>query len=73
MTDSAKYVKIVEWSEEDQCYVGSAAGTDLWRLSRGRRKAGVCRAVRECRRGHRAVSPRWQTATASDFWAGFGE
>ncbi len=24
MKDSAKYVKIVEWSEEDQCYVGSA-------------------------------------------------
>jgi predicted RNase H-like HicB family nuclease len=24
--DSAKYVKIVEWSEEDQCYVGSAPG-----------------------------------------------
>ena len=26
MKDSAKYVKIVEWSEEDQCYVGSAPG-----------------------------------------------
>ena len=26
MKDSAKYVKIVEWSEEDQCYVGSASG-----------------------------------------------
>ncbi len=26
MTDSAKYAKIVEWSEEDQCYVGSAPG-----------------------------------------------
>jgi predicted RNase H-like HicB family nuclease len=24
--DSAKYVKIVEWSEDDQCYVGSAPG-----------------------------------------------
>ena len=24
--DSAPYVKIVEWSEEDQCYVGSAPG-----------------------------------------------
>jgi predicted RNase H-like HicB family nuclease len=23
MKASAKYVKIVEWSEEDQCYVGS--------------------------------------------------
>ena len=26
MKDSAKYVKIVEWSEEDQYYVGSAPG-----------------------------------------------
>ena len=24
--DSAKYAKIVEWSREDQCYVGSAPG-----------------------------------------------
>lgn len=23
MKDSARYVKIVEWSEEDQCYIGS--------------------------------------------------
>ena len=26
MKDSAKYTKIVEWSDEDQCYVGSAPG-----------------------------------------------
>ena len=26
MKDSARYVKIVEWSHEDQCYVGSAPG-----------------------------------------------
>ena len=26
MKDSAKYVKSVEWSDEDQCYVGSAPG-----------------------------------------------
>lgn len=26
MKDSARYVKIVEWSAEDQCYVGSAPG-----------------------------------------------
>jgi predicted RNase H-like HicB family nuclease len=29
MKDSARYVKIVEWSEEDQCYVGSAPGLVL--------------------------------------------
>ncbi len=26
MKDSARYVKIVEWSHEDGCYVGSAPG-----------------------------------------------
>jgi predicted RNase H-like HicB family nuclease len=26
MKDSARYVKIVEWSEEDQCYIGSCPG-----------------------------------------------
>ncbi|MGZ8373521.1 MAG: hypothetical protein ACXW4A_01215 [Nitrospira sp.] len=25
MKDSARYGKIVEWSEEDQCYVGSSS------------------------------------------------
>ena len=26
MKESARYVKVVEWSDEDQCYVGSAPG-----------------------------------------------
>lgn len=26
MKASARYVKIVEWSEDDQCYVGSSPG-----------------------------------------------
>ena len=26
MKDSARYAKIVEWSKEDQCYVGCAPG-----------------------------------------------
>lgn len=26
MRDSARYVKIVEWSKEDQCFVGSCPG-----------------------------------------------
>jgi predicted RNase H-like HicB family nuclease len=26
MKDSGRYVKIVEWSEEDQCYVGTSPG-----------------------------------------------
>ncbi|TAN47566.1 MAG: hypothetical protein EPN21_17140 [Methylococcaceae bacterium] len=26
MKDSAKYLKIVEWSEEDNCYIGQCPG-----------------------------------------------
>ena len=26
MNESARYAKIVEWSDEDQCYVGSSPG-----------------------------------------------
>ena len=26
MKDSARYVKIVEWSDEDECYVGTVPG-----------------------------------------------
>ena len=26
MRDSARYVKLVEWSDQDRCYVGSAPG-----------------------------------------------
>lgn len=28
MKDSARYVKIVEWSDKDNCYIGSAPGTN---------------------------------------------
>ncbi len=26
MKDSTKYVKVIEWSSEDNCYIGSAPG-----------------------------------------------
>jgi hypothetical protein len=29
MNDSARYAKIVEWSEEDQCFVGTSPGLIL--------------------------------------------
>lgn len=29
MKESARYAKIVEWSDQDQCYVGSAPGLIL--------------------------------------------
>lgn len=28
MKKSDRYLKIVEWSEEDQCYVGTCPGSD---------------------------------------------
>ena len=39
MKDSAKYAKIVEWSEEDQCYVGSSPGLLLGGCHRPDEKA----------------------------------
>ena len=29
MNPAARYIKVVEWSEEDQCFVGSAPGLIL--------------------------------------------
>lgn len=29
MKDSARYLKIVEWSDQDRCYIGSAPGLIL--------------------------------------------
>ncbi len=40
MKDSARYIKIVEWSEEDQCYVGSSPGSIF-----GRRVTTVAKAL----------------------------
>ena len=30
MNESARYAKIVEWSEEDQCFIGSSPGLIYW-------------------------------------------
>ena len=29
MNDSARYIKVVEWSKEDECFVGSSPGLFL--------------------------------------------
>lgn len=50
MKDSARYAKIVEWSEEDQCYVGSAPGLIYGGCHGDDEKAvfdGLCRIVDE--------------------------
>ena len=38
MQDTARYAKIVEWSEEDQCFAGSSPGL-IYALYRQDRKA----------------------------------
>ena len=50
MKESAHYVKLVEWSDEDQCYVGSAPGLLLGGCHGDDEKAvfdELCRIVEE--------------------------
>jgi predicted RNase H-like HicB family nuclease len=50
MKDSARYIKIVEWSEADQCYVGSSPGLIYGGCHGGDEKAvfdELCRIVEE--------------------------
>ena len=50
MRASARYAKIVEWSDEDQCYVGSAPGLIYGGCHGNDEKAvfeELCRAVEE--------------------------
>ena len=70
MKDSARYAKIVEWSEEDQCYVGSAARSDLWWLPWRRREGRVRGALLDRRGGHRAVPSGRQTPAPADLGEG---
>ena len=50
MKASARYAKIVEWSEEDRCYVGSAPGLVLGGCHGGDEQAvfeELCQVVEE--------------------------
>lgn len=40
MRESARYIKIVEWSDKDQCFVGSSPGL-LWGGCHGSDEAAV--------------------------------
>lgn len=44
MKESDKYLKIVEWSEEDQCYIGSCPGLMLGGVH-GDDEAPVCKGL----------------------------
>lgn len=67
MRDSARYAKIVEWSEEDQCYVGSAPGL-LYGGCHGDDEAAVfrelCEIVEEVVKLYRREGRRLPPATA---------
>ena len=56
MKDSGRYVKIVEWSFDDQCYVGSAPGLIYGGCHGPDEKEGVQRVVRDSRGGDLAIS-----------------
>ena len=64
MKDSARYVKIVKWSEEDHCYVGSSPGL-IYGGCHGDDEKGVfddlCRIVEDaielCRREGKPLPP----------------
>jgi hypothetical protein len=73
MKDSARYAKIVEWSEEDQCYVGSSPGL-IYAGCHGQDEAAVfLRTVRGRGRDDHPVPCRWQALAARDLRAGFRE
>lgn len=64
MKDSARYAKIVEWSEEDQCYVGSSPGLVYGGCHGADEKAvfeELCRIVEEavelCRKEGKPLPP----------------
>lgn len=64
MKDSARYAKIVEWSEEDQCYVGSSPGLVYGGCHGSDEKAvfeELCRIVEEavelCRKEGKPLPP----------------
>ena len=65
MRDSARYVKIVEWSDKDGCYVGSAPGLVYGGCHGNDEKAvfdELCQIVEEtieaCRGDGRPLPPR---------------
>jgi hypothetical protein len=65
MKDSARYVKIVEWSDELQCYVGTAPGlacAECRGLDEQAVFAELCEAVDEaiaaCRKNGSPLPPR---------------
>ena len=72
MKESARYVKIVEWSDEDQCYVGSCPGLFLGGCHGGDERAvfeELCTIVEETIGLYLADGKPLPPATAGRDWA----
>ena len=72
MKESARYVKIVEWSDEDQCYVGSCPGLFLGGCHGDDERAvfeELCMIVEETIVLHHADGKPLPPATAGWDWA----
>ena len=73
MKESDRYLKIVEWSEEDQCYVGTCPGLMLGGVH-GQNEAKVyselCKVVEEWIQIHREDGDPLPEATASREYSG---
>ena len=72
MRESARYVKIVEWSEEDGCYVGSCPGLFLGGCHGDDERAvfeELCVIVEETIDLYRADERSLPPATAGRDWA----
>ena len=66
MKDSAKYVKVVAWSEEDQCFVGSAPGLFSEAVTVTTKKRSFMVSVQRVRKGAEViVAKRGQVAVRS--------
>ena len=73
MKASDRYLKIVEWSEEDQCYVGTCPGLMLGGVhgaNEARVYAELCRAVQEWIAIHAADGTPLPAATAGKDYSG---
>lgn len=76
MKDSAPYVKIVEWSDEDACYVGSAPGLVMGGCHGADEQAVFAEPVRSSRMPSNSFSgtanrfrpPRWAGITPTGCW-----
>ena len=73
MRESARYAKIVAWSDEDQCYIGYAPGLSLV-LCHGEMKGSFCELCEIGEEFNRILITRTADPCPQDrVWRRFGE